>query len=447
MQIYLLIVLMLMILYLAYCLMNRDLVSPAVVFIAPFCAALICAAIYRTKWELNIHFNTFMVILLGCFEFAIVCIIIHLTLGKKCRRKLQCMSSKYKENMQVIHAEPWKILGIILIQLLSVYVVYFDMKRSLGRYGISGNLRTLMYYFREYRMFSDYQVGLSSIGSNLRLVSIAVTYIWIYIICNNRICKARSKHLLLMLISVSLGIVNSAMLGARGEAIQIIMAVILIFLFLQKKYNGWKAILNFKQVLLIALLFMILMFGFKTAGDLVGRSTVINYHLSAVDELAKYLGAEIKNLDIYLENPFENNQIIGSQTFGTILGWIGGKLHLNWEIKALLPFQKVNGISLGNVYTVFYAYISDFGYWGVFFLTMIYAAIVQIVYEYAQIERKNTRISFNIILNSYILFSVAFSFFGERFFSAVLNISFIKYILIWKFMIWFITKLKIKGFY
>jgi oligosaccharide repeat unit polymerase len=273
----------------------------------------------------------------------------------------------------------------------------------------------------------------------------AVTYIWIYIICNDFICKAKIKNLLPMVASIALGVINGVMLGSRGEAIQLVVAVIVTYLFLLKKYNGWQSGLKFRQIFLIAVILLALAFGFKASGDLLGRNSVIHYSTSAMDEVAKYLGAEIKNLDIYLEAPFEKAEMTGSQTFGIILSWINAKFHLGWNVKTVLPFQKVDEISLGNVYTVFYAYIYDFGYIGFVILTALFAVLVQLIYEYAPLEKRTQKINFMIILNSYTLFLVAFSFFGERFFAAVLNTSFVKYILIWKFMIWFVTKLKVKN--
>jgi oligosaccharide repeat unit polymerase len=246
-----------------------------------------------------------------------------------------------------------------------------------------------------------------------------------------------------MLTSIALGVINSVMLGSRGGALQIIVAIIVCYLFLQKKYNCWKPKLKMQQIFLIAAIMLLLMFTFNGVGNLLGRNSVINYSTTAVGELAKYMGAEIKNLDIYLENPFEGNQMAGSQTFGVILSWISKRLHLGWNVETVLPFQKVGGISLGNVYTVFYAYIYDFGYVGAAILTMVFAVLVQLIYEYATLERKR-KINFRIILNSYVLSLVVFSFFGERFFAAVLNTSFIKYILLWKFMIWFVTRLRVK---
>ena len=298
-------------------------------------------------------------------------------------------------------------------------------------------------------MFSDKNVSLSSLSSNIRLFSIAVSYIWIYILCNNFIGKLKNKKMIPMLISVVLGVANCVILGARGEAIQLIVSVFVIFVFLQKKYHGWKSNIKFRQILIAGIILFAVMYGFKASGDMLGRSSVKNYNISAIDELAKYLGAEIKNLDIYLEKPFSSMQdaVPGSQTFGYSLGWLSNLFGLDWKIGGELPFQKVNGISLGNVYTVFYAYIYDFGYIGLIFLTLLMAALSQLIYEHSIVERKKAKINFRIIVNSYVLFLVTFSFFGERFFTYVINISMIKYLIIWKLMIDFCVgkKFRIKN--
>jgi oligosaccharide repeat unit polymerase len=420
--------------------MNNDLASPAVMFMGPFCVALICAAVYSDRWQLNLHFNTFFVLLLGCFEFVLVCITLHKTIGIKLRRRTQINVINKKNELTAIYVNNWKTICVIIIQLISIKVVYLSLSDSLGQYGINGKLNVLMYYYREYKYFSDYEVGISSLATNLRNFSIAVTYVWIYIILNNFLSKKKNYPYLLMLVSIVLGIVNSVMLGARGEAIQIIVAAIVVYLFLLKRKNGWKPQLKIKQIFYAFAILLIIMFTFKASGNLLGRNAVIKYSTSVVDEVAKYLGGEIKNLDIYLQEPFKNNQIAGSQTFGVILGWLDNKLNLNWNIEIDLPFQKVNGISLGNVYTVFYSYIYDYGYAGMIILTMLFAIIVQLIYEYAHVDKKNDKISFRVILNSYVLSLVVFSFFGERFFSAIVNFTFIKYIIVWLIMIWFLPK-------
>lgn len=448
MIIFLLITFLLLLLFGAFITTGKDITSPSFLFIAPFVAASICAFAYSKDWDLQMHLSTFFVLGFGCFLFALICSIVHSTVGVRIRKRGINTSIKSKEVSAyqfVINVKATKVIPIIIFQLLSIFVVSSSMRTAVARYGISGDFVNIMYWFREYHLFSDNEVTLSSLASNMRLASIAFSYIWIYIICNNYVLKQKNKNLILMLLSVLLGIANSVILGARGEAIQIIVAVYIIFCLLKRKYNNWKPDIKFKQIFITGIVAMALLLSFKASGDMLGRNVVANASISAIDEVAKYLGAEIKNLDIYLQQRETWPETFpGSQTFGQMLSWIGYRVGVDWDIEIYLPFQKVNGISLGNVYTAFYAYIMDFGYIGFIILTSLFAFIAQLLYEYISEEKKTQIINFRIILNSYMLFLVIFSFFGERFFAYTMNISLIKYILIWKLMIWYVTNLRIK---
>lgn len=97
-----------------------------------------------------------------------------------------------------------------------------------------------MYYFRSYSLFSEYSVGISGLAINLRIFSIAACYIWIYVFVNNRILKIKAKNEILLIISFGLGIANSVILGARGEALQLIFALVVIWFFIKRKNNNWK---------------------------------------------------------------------------------------------------------------------------------------------------------------------------------------------------------------
>lgn len=449
-MIYILIAGLLLVLWVSFITNKGDIMAPSFIFTAPFVIASICAAVYASKWSLNLHLNTMLVIFLGCFEFTIICFVIHASYGRQVRRINKQNPQKYQvSGTNVFKVENWKLILLCVIQIVSAIVVVRSMRATLNQYGVgSGSLTYVMYYFREYHMFQDYDVSLSSLASNLRLFSIASSYIVIYILINNIICKVPRRNLILLIASIALGIINSVLLGARGEAIQLIVAAIVIYFILMRKYNGWKPKVKFRTVIFVGILIFAIMITFKSTGNLLGRgeaSYAKTMTVSALDEVAKYLGAEIKNLDIFLEDNWSSRkEIYGNQTFGNILLWISNHLNLGWEISEDLPFQKVNGISLGNVYTTYYAFIYDFGYIGEMILIPLMAGFTQILYERIPLERNRSKISFRIILNSYILFLLAFSFFGERIFSYVLNISFIKYILIWYVMIWFFTKAKIR---
>ena len=439
MLIYILLIFLLILLYIVYRSMGKDLISPAFLFTAPFCVAVLCAALYADKWSLSLSLNTFLVVFIGCLSYILTCILIHYSYGKNKLKRAR----KVKNESVPIASKAWKIIVVILIQVISLLVVIRSMRSSLSRYGISGNLNVIMYYYRSYSMFSDYNVGISNLAINLRVFSIAVSYMWAYIIANNIAGKFKVRNFLLMLVSYILGIFNSVILGARGEAIQLIIAFVVFYMVFQRKYNNWKVNIKFKHIVLMLAIVAGILITFKASGDILGRNAVVANTTTAMDEVAKYLGAEIKNLDLFINEYKKSRQIWGSQTFGVLLNWLDTKYSLGWNIQSMLSFRRVNGISMGNVYTTFGPFVYDFGYFGgAVVMPVICACIVQLLYEKI-LSGKWKTFNYIIILNSYILFLETFSFFGERLFSSILNLSFYRYLISWWIAIMFIGGFKI----
>ena len=71
-----LLILMFCLLFESYYINNREVLAPSFVFIASFCFSLIWAMAYASRWDLNLHTNTFLVILLGNIEFLAVTTIV-----------------------------------------------------------------------------------------------------------------------------------------------------------------------------------------------------------------------------------------------------------------------------------------------------------------------------------------------------------------------------------
>lgn len=149
-------------------------------------------------------------------------------------------------------------------------------------------------------MFSDYNVGISNLAINLRVFSIAVSYMWAYIIANNIAGKFKVRNFLLMLVSYILGIFNSVILGARGEAIQLIIAFVVFYMVFQRKYNNWKVNIKFKHIVLMLAIVAGILITFKASGDILGRNTDYLENKAEFDAMADkvvYTGA----IDAYFD--------------------------------------------------------------------------------------------------------------------------------------------------
>lgn len=156
--------------------------------------------------------------------------------------------------------------------------------------------------------------------------------------------------------------------------------------------------------------------------------------------LSVYLGAEVKNLDMYLKkHPFgENNagQMWGAQTFHNI--YIAPVvMRLNGNIKMYQqdqPFRKYHGLKLGNVHTTFYQYIYDFGYIGEAILVAIMAIISQIIYFLAKRSSNSKHPPMPFLIYFMVSNSLILSFFSEKFYGTIISTLFIKYVVIWLLM-------------
>lgn len=109
--------------------MGKDLMSPAFLYTAPFCIALLCGAVYADKWSLELHFNTFVTILCGAFLFVLICTIVHFSYGKWLLK-----TSKKKDNRcTAINVESWKIVLTIIVQVDDVGNIKFVPDRAHSR--------------------------------------------------------------------------------------------------------------------------------------------------------------------------------------------------------------------------------------------------------------------------------------------------------------------------
>lgn len=435
MLIIILIFMLLVLFYVSYISCDKDIMAPSVIFIAPFILAVICAAVYSNQWYLDLSIKTFLSILFGSITYVYISLLTHLLFKKK----IKVIDDSYKFSNSIIIVSNIKVVITIIFQVLSLFFVIKSMRSSLSLIGVTGNLSTIMYSFRYYSMFSDKGISLSGIATNMRIISIGLTYIWIYILINNKLLKYKNRfNELLLFISIVLGILNSIILGARGEALQLLTAIIVIYFCLRRRNNSFKADLKFSQIFKLCLLMIVVLMSFKSFGTFLGRDSVITVKASPIDEVAKYLGAEIKNLDIVLNQSMNKPRIFGEQTFSVLWNWLNSSFDMNISVPNILIFRKVNGISLGNVYTLYYPLIYDFGYLGMIIAIAFVAFVIQLFYENMYLETKMRIINYKIIVYSYIMFLLFFSFFGEKIFSSLLNFTFYKYLIVWYLMTKFV---------
>lgn len=410
-------------------------ISPAVVFSAGFTFSTFWLFFYIEKWNVNLNTNTLLVIIFGILTFSIVCKIIS-----------SIYSSKYKENykekkeLNLIKIQNIKLnLFIIFCIIVNVLTLYFTVKSVDGSFSNIGNA---LYKYRNLTAYKGEILGIPKIIDILSGIMNAASYWFIYILVNNFIVtkKIDKKLLFIILLSVATSVLD----GSRGALVNNVLAMIPFIFILKNEKEGFANKLKAKSVFIIIILAVFMLSTLKFSATLLGRNDIKN--MDTTDYIAMYTSAEIKNLDTFLQEEKNIEKYVGIHTFNSLYKIVGGLIGKEeWQINNKPIYRFVNEYNLGNVYTIFFDFICDLGYPGVFIFTTIMAIFCQTAFE----KCKRTKLSqiepnVSVIIYAYMFGGIIFSFFGNKFFPQIFSIGFVKYIIAWYIYNWFFCKLKIK---
>ncbi|WP_301049701.1 O-antigen polymerase [Lactobacillus intestinalis] len=425
---------LLVLLIFAYFLNEREVVAPGVIFTASFFIASIFALLNVKKWSLILDYHTFLVIILGVLEFVAISSIISL-LKLKDSKILSCSNTNNKEILYT-KKKSWFLYIIIIVELFNIWMMIKYIKEASG----ISNLSMAMNYLREQSFLENSAVKkmpwLTAFGSTFNMsVGLFFEYILAKSFFNKRLFSWP------IAIIAILGILTPFLNSSRGVSIFLIIALLIDIYFASREHNIDNSHRNGKYIIIVLIIGIVVLSLLQWSASLLGRN-VDNF--TPFDYISNYIGAQIKNLDIFIRTtsfPVKED-IFGKQTFYSILPTLSKILGLNINTYQLdLPFQVVNGNSLGNVYTTFYPWLYDFGYTGVIVLTAVMAIISQLIFNVAKVE-KNADISVAQIIYSYVGSFIALSFFSNKFFENM-NTSFIYTILIcYLLKLFFIKKYK-----
>ena len=418
-MLYVLTVLLVVLLLVNYLANKKELIAPSFVFVASFIFSVVWAIAFYDEWNLStFSFKTLLVIFGGCIIF---------TLSSSLTKAIINIINKKNDNKYKI-----RLISIdVTIKSLTILFILFStimtLRSVINAVGYSwSNLFDAIEKFDHLSKFSNQNIGIGKITNILRIIANALTYWYLYILINNIII--RKKIDTLSLIIVIFGMLSSMAIGGRNNTINVVIAGVAILFMLLYKSKGFNLRLSKKAKVAIVLIPALVLVTFPKLTNLVGRevNTTSTYYL------AIYCGADIKNLDLFLEEyDRERYADKNNMTFINLNNWLGPKLGYTEPYKYDLPFRRINEYSLGNVYTTFYAYIYDYGFLGLIVLVALMAIILQYVYEKAKRTELSSAPNIWILIYGYMFSSIVLAFFSNKFYEQNFNISFIYNIVLW----------------
>lgn len=425
-MIYLLVITLYVCLVIAYKANHKNIAAPSFLFTLSFSFSSVWTLLFADEWDLKLHTNTYFVITLGILEFIFVSYLYHLLYKKKTVSSVDVAVSNEKLGYP-IYLSHWKLDTMIFIEILTILLTYIEIIKLTGAI----NLTNAMYIFDQTNKFTDETLRWTWFTGNSRMLVDAIGLWASALLANNLVFRKKIgiRTLVMLLLSVA----SELMISNRGTGIIILMSFFV-------NYFACRCILTslgFRSFTKIALGAVVGLIVFEESATLLGREVVVS---TGIRYFALYIAGAICNLDIYLQQRWEEPQTIGSQTFIHLTNWIRDKLDMPKFILDI-PFQNVNGYNLGNVYTTFYDYIYDMGYFGVFVFVFLMAIICQYLFENGILKNQTLKIpSLCNILYGYAGSSLLFVFFSNMFYQSIFKISLVKYIFFWLIINYFIRK-------
>lgn len=410
----------------------RDILRPSIGICVMFLVSTICAMVNCEMWQYSMSFDCAIVIITSIIIYSLV----DLFVGSKKKSVCVCLPN-VKDRIGVnslIYVGSCLFIGIAGI------LYYRDIISITSQYGSFQTWSMAIRFYRNGGMTGNVVEGVSSLAANAYTLATAVAYVFAYIFVHNLVISRRDKKNYLNLFPVFLFSVDTVFTGGRLPLLRLIIAAVFVYLFLQYKTKKRKQI-NPKNFIKFLILGIVVLYGFASVSNLVGRT----YDGNPIYYITSYLGGSIPLLDLFMENPVKHD-IWGYETFPALLKFVGRLLDIDSLSSILVnkEFRSMSGYQIGNVYTALRAYISDFGYLGMGVMVFIHSFILSLIYK--KMNRKQYTfgtIDTSVLMLMYIVHSVYMFSIDDRLFMSIVSIETVKMWIYFLILKWVFTDIKI----
>lgn len=396
----------------------KILINPASIFGLGFAIAGFMCLYFYDEWLLqSFNTETFNVFVIGTILFTGTCALLRL-------HKNGYISKENVDNQPIesIYSKRiFTLLGIVVI--IQLFVCYYKIKIMTMTYGNSLSFSELVYTAHMDAREGEelYPWWFFQIDSAIVNIAPFLFLILGVVVARNAF---KGKWLVFIVAFVLSNFVNSALDGSKGGAIQ---SVIMLILAITLKYVRIKRRLNIpKKVLaIIASVGIVIFLGINAMNYFLGRGDENNTMDVAMYAGAVYCGAELKNMDLYINHP-KKVDVWGENTFRQLYKKLDQFELIKYKEKkyssgALKPFVFIHEQFLGNVYTLFCDLYWDFGFWGILWMPVM-AIILMLFYNRIFTSSKSlTQVSIWEFFYITMAWHTFMSFFSNRFFEAYCN--------------------------
>lgn len=396
-----------------YYLSARKIFNPAVVVSAVFFLSSLLGCIANIAVGIDVNnIYTVIIVVIGTSIF---------TLMNYIFGTLNIVVEKDKDIKNIKNV--YKFLAVIL--LMATIVVNYNYIMMFGAtYGAGADFFDAAVKYKIIMTFSDLSAMLVTppwYRTLLIYLANAIVIIFSFMYIKNTTLK--NENSCFELLVIILFFIETLMDGSRSATFRLVTMLLFLWIYFKRRnidFSPLKAV--FKIILIMVAMSLFFIFYLVA----VGRDDGSFDAELVLMQLFIYISAPIFNLDIYLGNPWHATYgLLGEMTFVRLINSLGDKYGItNWIYALDLPYMSYQNYDLGNVYTTFYAFYYDFGFFGVIFLTAFMAFVSMWIYRKCFTDITSINGMFFVMCYSYLLNDLIMLPFSNRFYENVFNTSF-----------------------
>lgn len=330
-----------------YCFNGKNILSPSVLACAVFILSVAMYAFNPAYYGYEIHFNT--VIFIALFLF---CLFLGEFFGNAVTGGKKTLPLKGKIKNEII-LPVWVCVLLAAVVLVIGVIYFFEVYRfSLTVGNTAGNYLSMAKYVR----FSEETFTASVLVSQGTGVSECLLFMAVYCYVYNK--QISGKRYLRYLIIVLAFIPHVLAADNRVKLLRIIIVSFIIIIFLLKQGVDW----NRKKDLKIISVSVLLLVLYVLLWRLLGYRTEVSANSDAWTSIVKYTSSSIVGFDMFINGmTAEVSVYFGERTLLNVYAILNSWGFGVPKIETFEGFFRYSG-GESNVYTLFKAYIQDFGY-------------------------------------------------------------------------------------
>ena len=393
-----------------YILNGQDMLSPAFLFVIGFALCALSAVFFTDRWAYEMSPEVFGIVLLGVAVFVAVSYLCSVAGKKK-----EAVSASSDERSWILPVSKGLLLAFVVLEAVVLYWSMVEILAAFPAETIPGSISR----YNSAIKFTDEGANIFYTPlSQLRSIVSMLGYVFAFYLAQSFVLKknqGRWIQLLGLLLACALQLTSANRTVAAGY----IFCFVLAFFILKRKLENDRPVIDVRAVFALVCVAVLFLVSFQSvAAVLQGRTTSSD----GLGYLSSYIGAQLPNLDTFIQSDpqYGSSGIFGYMTFRNSIRWIGLQFSIPEFIYQYdLPFNTVNGVSTGNVYTTFYAFLYD--------------------YRKCKLLNSGSYSGLWVIVYTMVAYALILCFFSNKFYENIFTISMI-YKIIYLLIIFWIIK-------